>query len=669
MMKLLTTYLYLLVLIAGSTRVALAAPSAEFSSAPANQQSTVEQLTTQDQAASTAGWESIPLPSGVTTATINGFTVHPTNARTAFLATGNGLYKTTDAGLAWAQIEPALFSTIFEVIIGIDNPQRIYVRSWDLFRSDDDGATWTKVSIPASVCGIAIAPSLADRIYARKCNDAQYPSLWRSNDGGQNWTPATTETKTFSALVVSPQQPDLLAAISADQVLRSTDGGATWVQSQIGIRYAGKLLFDLNAPYTLYLGHWTGLMRSQNGGETWEDSSADREFSTFIIAPDGSGTLLGGSQIATWHLTSDNTGWRASAWNTPQQVRALWSSATDDSVIYAMNGSGVWRQTKGELPQPFTATNFLFLPLVQRDTTISSAALGAIDSAPADEQAIERANIYRARVGAIPLRVHPAITDAAQNHAAYYMANYTDPSALTYGPHGEVENKQHYTGRRASDRIKVAGFAWAGGAEVMHFVGDPTISVDDWAATVYHRLLLLDPNAHYAGYGLAKDGRGVDVMDFAGGPTETGIWSSALPHPLGYPANGQTDVPRAWLGNESPSPLPPGVQRPVGYPFTLQGVGGKLAVTKAELRTADGQVVPVHPNPAGCADANCYTLIATTPLQPSTVYIVEASGTVEGVAFQQQWQFTTAAGDVAAGEVAAAELTAQFELGPVERAP
>jgi len=57
-------------------------------------------------------------------------------------------------------------------------------------------------------------------------------------------------------------------------------------------------------------------------------------------------------------------------------------------------------------------------------------------------------------------------------------------------------------------------------------------------------------------------------------------------------------------------------------------------------------------------------LIATTPLQPSTVYIVEASGTVEGVAFQQQWQFTTAA-----GEVAAAELTAQFELGPVERAP
>src|SRR5687767_2664416 len=123
MMKLLTTYLYLFVLIAGSTRVALAAPSPDFSSAPASQQSTVNQPTTQDQTDNTASvaasWTSIPLPSGVTTATINGLTVHPTDAHTAFLATGNGLYKTTDAGAAWSQIEPALFSTIFEVIIGI----------------------------------------------------------------------------------------------------------------------------------------------------------------------------------------------------------------------------------------------------------------------------------------------------------------------------------------------------------------------------------------------------------------------------------------------------------------------------------------------------------------------------------------------------------------------
>jgi len=651
----------------GSTSIALAAPPAAPSPATATQLSTVNQPTAQDQTASpnvvTGTWESIPLPSGVTTATINGLAVHPTNASTAFLATGNGLYKTADAGRSWSRIEQTLFNTIFEVIIGLDNPKRIYVRSWDLFRSDDGGVSWAKVTIPASVCGLAIAPSQADRLYARKCNDAQYPSLWRSNDGGQNWTPATTDTQTLGSLVVSPQQPDLLVAISADQIVRSTDGGATWVRSQIGIRYAGKLLFDLHSPYTLYLGHWKGLLRSQNGGETWEDSGADREFTTMLVAAGGGGTILGGSQIETWQLTSDNASWQASEWTAPQRIRALWGSATDNSTIYAMNGTGIWRQGKAETA-PFTPTNFVFLPLVQRDAAVSSAALGAIDTMPTVVQAIDRANIYRAWAGAIPLRIHPAITAAAQNHAAYYMANYSDASAMINGPHGEVENKPYYTGRRASDRLKAAGFPWLGGSEVMHFVGDAEASVDDWVATVYHRLILLDPNVHYAGYGFAKNGRGVDVMDFATGPTDSGIWVSALPRPLGYPANGQTDVPLAWLGNESPNPLPAGAQRPVGYPFTLQGVSGKLAVTKAELRTADGQVVPVHPNPAGCADANCYTLIAISALQPSTVYIVEASGTVDGVAFQQQWQFTTAA-----ASVAAADLTATFELGPIERAP
>lgn len=587
-------------------------------------------------------WEAISLPPNVNATAINGLAVHPLDATTAFLATTVGLYKTTDAGQAWQQIGVGVFDYLFEVAIATDNPARIYVRSWDLYRSDDAGATWAKLNAPQSICGVVVAPTQADQLYARRCGATDPPPVVRSNDGGQSWTtPTTTMTQTFEMLAVAPNQPNLLIATNFDQIWRSTDSGDTWVQVQVGVRYFGKPLFALQAPYTLYLGHWTGLLRSQDAGATWEDSSAMREFATFVAPPDGKGTIFGGSAKAAWHFQSHAVSWQATGWAAPPELQTLWNSAQDPQVLYARNPAGLWRRrTTTVAPPPFTPSAFLYLPLIQRravsavavtttlDRANSALALASSTNTPFAEQspsdqAIAQANRYRTLVGAIPLLTHPTIVTAAQNHADYHMANHADPAAWPYGPHGEVENKPNYTGRHASDRVKAAGFAWGGGAEVMHFISDPVASVDGWMASIYHRMIILDPNAHYAGYGAGGNGQtAVDVMDLGGGPTESGVWSSATPYPLAYPVDGQTNVP------------------PMGYPFTLQGVGGPLQVTQAELRTADGVVVPVHPNPAGCVNS-CYAIIAIASLSPQTTYVVAASGAVGTVPFAQEWRFTT----------------------------
>lgn len=605
-------------------------------------------------------WEAIVLPPNLNATAVNGFAVHPLDAAIAFLATTSGLYKTTNAGQSWQQLGAGAFEYLFEVAIATDNPARLYARSWDLYRSDDAGATWTKLTTPPGLCGVVIAPTQADQLYARRCGATEPPPVVRSSDGGQSWTlPTTTLTQTFDLLAVAPNQPNLLIATNFDQIWRSTDSGDTWVQASVGMRYFGKPVFAYQAPHTLYLGHWTGLLRSQDAGATWEDSSAMREFATLVVAPDSSETILGGSTDAAWQLHADVASWQATSWATLPELQTLWNSAYDPQVVYARNPAGLWRRRTTTLPlPPFTPSAFVFLPLVQRSAggAATAAAFAGTDFATVvaagegdtateqstSDQAIAQANSYRSLVGAIPLLPHSTIATAAQNHADYYMANHADSTAWTYGPHGEVENKPKYTGRRASDRVKAAGFAWGGGAEVMHFTGDPVASVDGWIATVFHRLIILDPNAHYTGYGVGSNGQtAVDVMDFGGGPTASGVWSSATPYPLAYPANGQTNVPPSWYGAESPDPLPPGAQRPVGYPVTLQGVGGTLQVTQAELRLTDGTVVPVHPNPAGCANGGCYALIAVAPLNPNTTYVVAASGTVATVPFAQEWRFTT----------------------------
>lgn len=611
---------------------------------------------TTDQLATppTIAWEAATLPAGITPAQVINLVVEPGNANVAYLATHKGLHKTADAGQSWQRVGGDGLDYIFGVALSGANSQRIYAQTWNLtlYRSDDGGANWSKFALPADACNIVAAPSDANRLYARRCHKDNQALVYRSLDGGQSWaTPNNKLDQTIDALAVAPNDPAILIASTFDKSYRSSDSGETWTKLTIGTRYFGRPLFDPAVPNTVYLGHHTGVLRSTDAGVTWLDSSADREFATMLMGTDSNNSLVGGNKSATWRLTMDAKGWSATDWETPQALVALWRSSGDSQVIYALNEVGFWRQRQVAAAQPFTPAAWVYLPVVQNgeQNGVVRQQAETIAAATTTADAIARANEYRQQVGLAPLQSHAAIGTAAQNHANYYVTNAHDPAAQTYGPHGEVAGKPQFTGQWPSDRLKAANYPWFGGAEIIHFRGDAITSVDGWMATVYHRFPLLDPGAHYAGYAQArKDNSVIDVMDFGGGPTATGVWLPANPYPLAYPANGQTEVPVSWDGGEVPNPLPPGTPGPVGYPFTLQPIGGKLKVDRAELRTAAGAVVAVHPNPADCASGSCYTLIAVSPLQPRTEYIVDAAGNVDGVPFQQQWRFTTGDSSVVA---------------------
>ncbi len=594
-------------------------------------------------------WEQMTLPEGVSFDDITDFAVSPANSHVAFLATYKGLYRTDDAGKNWTRVATDTLSWVYGVAIARSNPQRLYAESWYVYRSDDSGNTWFRLDSPHPTCGIAVAPSDEDRIYALACWGSE-AAIYRSDDGGISWiTPTIALSPTLRNLAIAPSDPDLLIASGSNGTFRSTDGGFTWEEVPAdGYPYPCPV-FDPHPPYTIYLGLWNSLLRSTDGGQTWEDGDLDREFATLIPSPFSDNELLGGSDEGAWRIKVGSEGWQAIPWEAPMPLRHLAYTPGDGDVIYARTDSGWWRYVSRTLSYTFT----VYLPLVSRSENQYSFP-------EASQQALERANLYRARAGVMLLCLHPAIVTAAQNHANYYMLNHDDPSAWEYGAHGEVEGKPGYTGRWPSDRIKAAGFPWSGGSEVMHFIGDPIASVDGWMATVYHRVIMLDPDAHYTGYGYGKDGSvavvAVDVMDFGTGPTDKGIWRP-LCYPLAYPADGQTEVPISWDGGEYPDPLPPDASRPVGYPFTIQGAGGLLEVEWAEMRDGSGNLVEVHPNPPDCSGFNCYALIPVSPLQPNTTYTVHARGEVCGIPFDRTWQFTT-------GEATGAALEVRKRIGP-----
>src|SRR6266567_325762 len=89
------------------------------------------------------------------------------------------------------------------------------------------------------VAALAVDPRNANVAYM----GASGGGVWKTTDGGQNWTPLTDDQASLStgSIALAPSNPDIVYVGTGEQnnsgdsyygagVLKSTDGGATWTQ-------------------------------------------------------------------------------------------------------------------------------------------------------------------------------------------------------------------------------------------------------------------------------------------------------------------------------------------------------------------------------------------------------------------------------------------------------
>ena len=172
--------------------------------------------------------------------------------------------------------------------------------------------------------------------------------VWRTRDGGANWTPLTDNqaSPAIGAVVLDPSAPDIVYAGTGDPVgyggagiLKSTDGGNTWslIAQPFATGYGGHRIASLAvspsngqivlaAAYPPAAGNnKPGIYRSTDGGATW------------------TATLPGpfGSQVL-FHPTDGNTAWAVvfdDFVNTPPKA-GLYKSTDAGATWMPMNGSG-----------------------------------------------------------------------------------------------------------------------------------------------------------------------------------------------------------------------------------------------------------------------------------------------------------------------------------------
>ncbi len=160
------------------------------------------------------------------------------------------LLRSTDGGDSWATVPtPDLGCLLFDLRFAPSSPSTLYVagaKSDDsvnfckltnpsLFRSTDDGATWTEADAGLgghSVTALAVDPLDPRLVYAGTGGEYVFDNgdgVWKSTDGGASWARAGDALKGLSvnALALAPGTGVLWTA-NHGRVFRSGDGGVTW---------------------------------------------------------------------------------------------------------------------------------------------------------------------------------------------------------------------------------------------------------------------------------------------------------------------------------------------------------------------------------------------------------------------------------------------------------
>jgi hypothetical protein len=237
------------------------------------------------------------------------------------------------------------------------------------------------------------------------------------------------------------------------------------------------------------------------------------------------------------------------------------------------------------------------------------------------------------------LSQHAALNQAAQSHAAFYVAHAAQYKATKLSPHQQSQAfGAGFSGVNPADRTKAAGYAGGNISEVMAFSGSVQGAMQGWLDTVYHRFPLLHPAAQSSGYGqAAAAGAKAEVMDVAmGGSSATDL--------VVYPWPGQSGVPASWSGNEGPQPPPP----PGGYPsgpVVTARFASAVQVTAHSLRDASGKAIDhvwldaKNDKYVDMFDAKQTVLYAHKPLAAGG-YTVRLEVTQNGQPRVVQWRFS-----------------------------
>lgn len=208
--------------------------------------------------------------------------------KTLFIADLNGLFRSTDNGKKWSRAPGIAKGEAYRAVEGVPGSPGALIAagSHSLRRSADGGKTWTLVQndLPSQdFQSFTIDPVQSNTFYAY----LNPQGLFRSENSGAAWTRVSGfENASVTTLAVRPGDPKLLFAFHSSRgLLRSRDGGVTFepVTGTLPATSVTDLLTLPNDAQNVYAVASRSLYRSKDGGTTWAKAGGQSLSSANIV--------------------------------------------------------------------------------------------------------------------------------------------------------------------------------------------------------------------------------------------------------------------------------------------------------------------------------------------------------------------------------------------------
>jgi PKD repeat protein len=247
-------------------------------------------------------------PSGGGAGRLNFIRFDPNDSNIMYVgAPDGGLWKSVNGGVSWStNTDDLAVIGVSDIAIDPSNSQIMYLATGDndagdtysigVLKSIDGGTTWNPsglvfpVESARRISKILINPNNTQIIMAFASN-----GIWRTTDGGVNWTQPTGTFNSIKDAEFKPGDPSVIYAAST-VFKKSTDGGLNWVTINTGLTGVRRLAIAVtpaNPEYVYVLAAnstdsgFLGLLRSINSASSFSTRMSSTATNNILGWDDG----------------------------------------------------------------------------------------------------------------------------------------------------------------------------------------------------------------------------------------------------------------------------------------------------------------------------------------------------------------------------------------------
>ena len=215
---------------------------------------------------------------------IRAFALAPSDARTLFAGTLQGVFRSADGGASWKMISPPGSTEIHEVeSLAIDprDPNIVYAGTWHLpWKTTDGGAHWANIKQgvidDSDVFSIIIDPDHSNIVYMSACS-----GIYKSENSGAQFKkiqgiPATA--RRTRVLRMDPAHHDTVYAGTTEGLYKTTDAGRTFRRMTGPEVIVNDVFVDAGSPDRVLLA------TDRSGVQTSRDAAVSRPFSVRVLS-------------------------------------------------------------------------------------------------------------------------------------------------------------------------------------------------------------------------------------------------------------------------------------------------------------------------------------------------------------------------------------------------